>query len=126
MDETDTATIELTKGEARELINALSDYRLETSGREEERVLNLRELLQREFGFDEGRFEDDGNVVEMLSGVFDDSDTHEVELSKSEAGEVDDALAAFEPESTPDETETVESLRERFAETYDLDDRRSS
>lgn len=121
MDDTDTATIELSKAEAREVINALSEYRTRTSGRDEERALNVEELLQREFGFEQRHFEEDNNPLEVFANVFADRDEdHEVELSRVEAAEVDSALAEAD-RSSRDEAETVEDLRDRFQGTFDLE-----
>lgn len=119
MKDSDTATVELTKGEAREIINALSAYRTTESGRDEQRARNVEDLLQREFGFEERHFEDDRSIVEAFADVFDEGDD-EIELSRTEAAEVVSALAEFEGHSSED-AETVADLRSRFEETFDLD-----
>lgn len=120
MDDTDTATVELSRNEAREVINALSDYQYEVSGRDEERALNLRELLKREFGFEDRHFESDAGLLDAFGDVFGDDDSHEVEFSRAEAAEVDEALAELGG-STSDEGETIADVRRRFERTFDLD-----
>lgn len=121
MDDTDTATIELTRGEAREVINALSTYQFETSGHDEKRALDVREFLQREFEFEESHFEDDSSLVDAFVDLFDDDGEHEIRLSRAEAAEVVPALADLEADSDPAEAETIAGLRGRFEETFDLD-----
>lgn len=126
MDDTDSAGIELSKGEAREVINALSEYETRASGRrEEERVLNVESLLQREFGFDEGQTADGGdrNISDVFSNIFDDDHdgTHEIQLSRTEASEVVRALDDFDGQESRGETETVTNVRDRFAQTFDVD-----
>ena len=123
MDETDTATVELTKGEAREVINALSAYRHSASGRDDDLALNIRELLQREFGFEDRHFENDQGLVESFAEVFDTSDSHEVQFSQTEAKEVVSALSESRADADPAEAETIENIREEFERTFDLDGR---
>ena len=123
MNETDTATVELTKGEAREVINALSAYRYSASGRDDDLALNIRELLQREFGFGDRHFENDQGLVESFAEVFDASDSHEVQLSRMEAEEVVSALSESQADADPAEAETIESIREEFERTFDLNGR---
>lgn len=122
MDDSDTETFELTRGEAREVINALSDYQVEASGSDEERALNVREFLQREFGFEDRQFESDSGLADTLGGVFgtDDSE-HEVQLSRVEAAEMVPALADLEADSEPAEAETIADLRSRFEDAFNLD-----
>ncbi len=120
----DTATIELNRPEAREVINALSEEVATESGAEEERALNVREFLQREFDFEESDFAqgDDDGIFTMDPATWfgdDDDDTHEVQLSRSEAAEVDRALAEQEG-SSEGEAETIMDLRERLDEAFDL------
>ena len=121
MDDTDTATIELTRGEAREVINALSKHRVEVSGRDEERALNVREFLQEEFEFEDRHFEDDTTLVDAFVDIFDDGGDHEVQLSRAEAREVVAALTDLESDSSSTEDETIARLRNRFQERFDLD-----
>ncbi|ELZ30475.1 hypothetical protein C474_11701 [Halogeometricum pallidum JCM 14848] len=120
MEDSDTATVELSKGEAREAINALSSYRTTETGQDERRALNVEEFLQREFGFKD---DDTGlsNIGESFASFLDDSDeqSHEVQLSRAEAEEVVEALAAHENDSATD-AGTVRDLRTRLAETYEL------
>lgn len=121
MDDTDTASIELEKSEARKVINALSEYEAKTSGREDERVLNVESLLQREFGFEEGQSRDDRNISDVFSNIFnDDHRDHEIQLSRTEATEVVRALDDLDGQGSSREAETVTDLRTRFAETFDL------
>ena len=127
MDDTDTATIELTRDEAREVINALSEHRLAASGRDEERALNVREFLEREFEFEERHFENEGGPVEGDEGpiatflnLFEGGSKHEIHLSRAEAAEVVSALADLETTSDPEEAGTIATLRDRFEETFDL------
>ena len=124
MNETDTATIQLTRGEAREVINALSNYEVTASGAEEERALNTEKFLQREFGFEERPTDDGLNFADIVANVFgEDNSEHEVELSRAEAAEVERALDGLaERSGTADENKaTIEDLRRRLAETFDLD-----
>ncbi|MFC6824389.1 hypothetical protein [Halopelagius fulvigenes] len=124
MDDTDSTGIELTKSEARKVINALSEYETRASGqREEERVLNVESLLQREFGFEEGQARDDRNIADVFSNIFNDDDgTHEVQLSRTEATEVVRALDDFDGQERSGETGTVRNIRDRFVQTFDVDD----
>lgn len=123
----DTDTIELNRPEAQEVINALSTEVATESGPEEERALNVREFLQREFDFQEPDFQqsdsgdDDGIFTLDPANLFgdDEDDTHEVQLSRGEAAEVDRALAEQEG-SSEGEAETIRDLRERFDEQFDL------
>lgn len=121
MDDTDTATVELSQGEAREVINALSAYEAGASGRDEERALNVERLLQREFGFEKQQFEDDRGYLDTFSNIFTvESDEHEVELSRPEAREILTALDGLESREAGADAETIGDLRGRFAETFDL------
>lgn len=121
MNDTDTATIKLSRGEAREVINALSEYRFKTSGSEEQRALNVREFLQREFEFEERHLDNDDGLLDSFASIFaDEEGTHEVQLSRAEAGEVIPALAGVEGDMDPAEAETVADLRDRFERTFDL------
>lgn len=124
MDDEETATIELTRNEAREVINALSSYRSGESGRDERRALNVEEFLQREFGFENQHFDEDRSVLETFADIFDeeDGDEHEIQLSRAEAEEVVSALADHE-EGSPTDAETAANLRDRFEETFSLDAR---
>ena len=121
MADTDAETIELTREEAREVINALTNFQFEVSGREEERALNVRQLLKREFDFEEEHFnDDDRGLVDWWGDIF-GGDEHEIQLVESEAAEVVAALAEAENDAGPDEAETIADIRERFEETFDLD-----
>lgn len=121
MDDTDTATIELTKGEAREIINALSTYQVGASGRDERRALDIEKFLQREFGFEERQFQERDSLPELFVDAFAaDDGGHEIQLSRAEAAEVVPALDELEPGSPP-EAETIAELQDELAETFDLD-----
>lgn len=123
MDDSDTATVELTRNEARKVIGALSEYHVETSGRDEERVLNVEELLQREFGFEERHFGTESSYLDTFTNIFNEkSDDHEVQLSRVEAEEVVRALDDHEATaSDSSDAETTANLRDRFAEAFDPD-----
>lgn len=125
MKESDTATIELTRVEAQEVINALANYEVKVSGQEEKQVLNVRELLKREFGFKEPDFERqsaDGaiNLGDTITDIFGGDDEDEIQLSRSEAAEVVAALADFEEESGS--TGLIRDVRSRIEETFNLPD----
>ena len=122
MDDTDNATIELTKGEAREVISGLAEYEAGASGREEERALNVEELLQREFGFEEDHL--NHSYIGAFTNIFNDmDDDHEVELSRVEAREIVRGLDELERrEEDSADADTRRDLRERFVETFDLDE----
>ena len=129
MTETDTATIRLTKGEAREVINALSNHEVTASGTEEERAVNMEAFLQREFGFEPDPAEGDRSFADAVTNVFGaDNSEHDVELSRAEAAEVERALDDLDERADPaDENEAIiEDLRRRFAETFDLDGGRTA
>ena len=122
MDDTDTATVELNRSEARKVISALSAYQARASGRDEERALNVEGLLQREFGFKEQHLGDRRGYLDAFTDIFDrESAEHEVQLSRVEAKEVVRALDDLESKEADADTETITALRDRFAETFDLD-----
>ena len=126
MDDTDTATIELTRGEAREVISGLAEYETGSRGRDEERALNVEKLLQREFGFKKEHFGggDDRGYLDTFTNIFNDTDgDHEVELSRVEAREVVRGLDELEQGGDySTDADTIRDLRERFVETFDLGD----
>lgn len=123
MDDTDTETVELSRGEARKVISALSEHQVGASGRDEERALNLEELLQREFGFEEGHLDGQRGYLDVFEDVFDREESeHEVQLSRVEAEEIVRALGDLEATEGDDaDTGTTADLRHRFAEAFDLD-----
>lgn len=124
MQDSDTATVELTKSEAREAINALAEQEALASGRDEERTHNIKEILKREFDFEGEPFDSERDIVDQLVDVFDeDVGGHEIQLSRSEATEIDRALGNWHEDSSPEEAETITDLRDRLAETFDLDAR---
>ncbi|WP_158057215.1 hypothetical protein [Halorussus halophilus] len=136
MTDRETATIDVSRSEARVLIAALADEEVTASGQRERRVRDLQEYLAREFDFDEHRgtregemaAEDDGGWLDN-DAVFEDDDpddTEEVELSRSEAEAVTDALDDFESETAKEDTkgreenaDTAEDVRERFVGAFD-------
>lgn len=121
MDDSDTATITLTREEGRDAINALTNYEIGVSGREAERALNVRELLKREFGFEEESFEGDRDLLAEWANSFEsDRNEHEIELSGAEADEVVAALADHEARAETDE-EAIASVRLRFEETFGVE-----
>lgn len=123
MADTDAEAIELTREEAREVINALTNFQFEVSGREEERALNVRQFLKREFDFEEEHFDDQRGLADLWENVFDPDydDEHEIQLVEPEAAEVVAALAEAEGDAKPGEAETIADIRGRFEETFDLD-----
>lgn len=125
MDDSNAATIELTPEEARAVVNALANYQLEASGDDERRALEVRDLLEREFDLADEQFAADSSFFDEFLETFDLDDgdrSHEIELTRGEAAEVDRALADFDTEAAATEAATVADLRERFAETFDLGD----
>lgn len=134
MSERDTATVTLTRGEARKVIAALADDEVTESGRDRERLLNLQDHLAAEFGFDE--FRDQGTESDVPDGqdavvgdedlidgdeggVFDlgDEDEEAVELSRGEAEDVLDAMDEYE--GLPEDESVVADVRERIDSKFD-------
>lgn len=54
MDESETASIELSRGEARTVISALSEHEYRADRAEEEGIIALRERFEEAFGFGNG------------------------------------------------------------------------
>jgi DNA topoisomerase VI subunit B len=102
------------------VINALSNYRVEVSGRDERRAVEVREFLQREFGFEDESFEVDESLVDVFLTDEPVGD-HEIQLTRAEAAKVVPALATLEANAPPTDAETVANLRDRFQETFDLE-----
>lgn len=119
MNGTDTATIELDEGEAREVINALSAYQYEVSGQDQQQAVNVKELLQREFGFKDKHVQDDDDLLDAVWPSDNDGD-QEVQFARTEAAEVVAALAKSEG-SSEGEAEKITQLRNRFEERFDLE-----
>lgn len=119
MDDSETATVELTREEAREVINALSNYQVELSGDDERRALEVREFLQREFDFEDESFAVNRSLVDVFVNN-EPAEDHEIQLTRAEAAEVVPALAKLEANSTPEDAETVADVRDRFQETFEL------
>lgn len=120
MDDSDVATIELSKGEASEVISALSKYEVKKSGFEDERILNIREQFQKTFGFEEVN-DEDGVIEELTDAFFEDSATEEVELARAEAKEIVAALTELEQRESDSETERIDEIQNRFMATFDLE-----
>lgn len=124
MQDSDTATLELSKAEAREAINALAEQEALESGRDEERTHNVKEILKREFDFEGEPFDSERDIVDQLVDVFDeDVGGTEIQLSRSEATEIDRALGNWHEGTSAEDADTIAGLRDRLAETYDLDRR---
>ncbi|MBX0294288.1 hypothetical protein [Haloarcula nitratireducens] len=114
MSDTETETVELTESEGREVINALAEHRVAESGRDERRALNVKEFLQREFGFKDEHFDSDEHTLDdAFLDVFDTDDDHEIEFSRPEASEIVDALADH------DESTSETELRSKFQQQFD-------
>lgn len=121
MDDSDIATIELSKGEASKVISALSKYEVEKSGFEDERILNIREQFQKAFGFEEANYDEDGIVEEFTDAFFEDSATEDVELARAEAKDIVAALIELEQKESGSETERIDEIQNRFMATFDLE-----
>lgn len=122
MDDADTATIELSRPEARGIISALTDYEVTQSGFEEERLLNLREHFRKEFGFEApSDTEDQGWMAKLTESLFDDNAVETVTLSRAEAREVTAALSALERHQAGSDVEAVRDLRRAFEDAFDLE-----
>lgn len=133
MAERDTATVPLTKGEAREVIAALADAESSESGRDRERLLNLQDHLAAAFDFDEHRARggesdvpdgrdavvgEGGIIDESDEGILDvDDDEEAVELSREEAEVVLDALSGYD--GSPEDEEAIGDVRERLEREFE-------
>lgn len=124
MSDRETGRFELTRPEAREVIAALTSYRMRASGEDERRLRNVQDRLEVEFGFDEHRTDDGDGLLTGSEGWFDDDavfdhdQSEEIELSRAEADDVLDALAGFDADAAENERVT-EDVRERIAGTFD-------
>lgn len=132
MSERDTATVTLSKGEARKVIAALADDETTESGRDRERLLNLQDRLAAEFGFDEYRAQGgesavpdgqdalvgEGDLIdEGDEGILGGEDEEAMELS---GGEADDVLAALsEYDGSPEDEQVVADVRERLEAEFE-------
>ena len=133
MSDRDTATVDLSRAEARVVIAALSDEETTAAGERERAVRDIEEHLAREFDFDEYRGVDEGEMAAdddegWLDNdiIFDDDDpddTEAVELSRREADTVTDALGDFDAGAAEENRETAEDVRERIADSFDGDNR---
>ena len=126
MNDTNTARIGLTEGEARAVINALSNYEVGVSGEEEETALNVERLLQREFGFEQRQLRGDRNIADFFPDIFGGGGDREIQLSRGEAVEVVRALDDHKENVDPTQALTVSDLYDRFRDTFDIDGSRRS
>jgi len=125
-DDTDTATFDLTRNEARVVIGALADEEMTASGDRGRRLQNVQDHLAAEFDFDEHRGVETGEMAagddtgwldnDSVFGGNDPDDTERVELSRAEADAVTDALAAFELDEGHENAGTAENVRRRIAD----------
>jgi len=125
-DDTDTATVDLTRNEARVVIAALSDEEMTASDDRGVRLQNVQDHLAAEFDFDEHRGVETSEAAagddtgwldnDAVFGGNDPDDTARVEPSRAEADAVTDALAAFEPDESHESAGTAESVRRRIAD----------
>jgi len=128
MSDRDTATFEMTRNEARVVIAALSDEEMTASGDRGMRLQNVQDHLAAEFGFDEHRGAETGEMAaggdtgwldnDSVFGGNDPDDTESVELSRAEADAVTDALAAFELDEGHANAGTAENVRQRIAGAF--------
>lgn len=115
-----TERFELTRPEAREVIAALTNYRMRASGEDEQRLRNVQDRLEVEFGFDEHRTDDGDGLLTGSEGwfdndaIFDHDQKEEIELSRAEADDVLDALASFDADA-PENERVAEDVRGRIA-----------
>jgi len=130
MSDSQSASFEMTKGEARVVIAALADEEMTATGERATRLQNVQDHLAAEFEFDQYRESDRAELAgnddsgwfteEWLDddGRFDTDDTEGVELSRAEADAVTDALAAFELDETHGNAGTAENVRERIVDAF--------
>lgn len=133
MSDRDTATFEMTRNEARVVIAALADDEMTASGDRTMALRNVQDHLAAEFNFDEHRgvekgemaAEDDEDWIDndVIFGDNDPDDEEEVQLSRSEADAVTDALADFELDEDHENAGTAENVRERIVDAFDDEDR---
>ena len=129
MSDSDTATFDMTRNEARVVIAALSDEEMTSSGDRGLRLQNVQDHLAAEFDFDEHRGVEKGEMAaeddtgwldnDSIFGGNDPDDTEEVELSRAEADAVTDALAGFELDESHENLGTAEDVRQRIADSFD-------
>ncbi|WP_115862669.1 hypothetical protein [Halorussus litoreus] len=129
MSDSQSASVEMTKGEARVVIAALADEEMTAIGERATRLQNVQDHLAAEFEFDQYResdrtelagSDDSGWFTEewLDDGRFDTDDTERVELARAEADAVTDALAAFELDETHGNAGTAENVRERVLDAF--------
>jgi hypothetical protein len=128
MSDTDTDTIELTRGEAREVIAALATYQAQATGERDQRVRNLRDQLAAEFEFDEYRedYDDDSWLdTDDWLGFGDDND-ETIRLSRAEAEDLVVALSRLEGQVDREEYELLEDIEDRIEDEFDIEAREST
>ena len=126
-DASDTATFDLSRAEAREVIAALSDAEMTASGDRQRHYRNVASHLAAEFDFDEYRGPEKGEMAagddegwidnDAIFGSDDEDDEETIELSRREADEVTDALARHEP-AADENAGQVEDVRRRIADAF--------
>jgi hypothetical protein len=129
MADSDTATFQMTRNEARVVIAALSDEEMTASGDRGLRLQNVQDHLAAEFDFDEHCGVEKGEMAagddtgwldnDSIFGGNDPDDTERVELSRVEANAVTDALASFESDETHENAGIAENVRQRIADLFD-------
>ncbi|WP_135826049.1 hypothetical protein [Halorussus ruber] len=127
--DSDTATFEMTRNEARVVIAALSDEEMTASDDRGMRIQNIQDHLSAEFDFDEHRGVEKGEMAteddtgwldnDSIFGGNDPDDTETVELSRPEANVVTDALADFELDEGHENAGTAENVRERISDAFE-------
>jgi hypothetical protein len=128
MSDRDTATFEMTRNEARVVIAALADEGTTSSGNREMELRNVQSHLSAEFDFDEHRGVQKGEMAsdddegwidnDSIFGDNEPDDEEEIQLSRSEADAVTDALASFELDEDHENAGTAEDVRERVADAF--------
>ncbi|WP_167599518.1 hypothetical protein [Halorussus marinus] len=122
---TDTVTVDLTRGEARVVVAALADEEMTASDDRGRRLQEVQDRLAAAFEVDQYRTGDGGETAddewspgEWLDedGPLDPDDTAEVTLSRAGADAVRDALAAFELDERDEDAGTAEAVRRRIAD----------
>ena len=129
MSERDTATFEMTRNEARVVIAALSDEEMTASDDRGVRLQNVQDHLAAEFDFDQYRGVEKGEMAsgddtgwidnDNIFGDNDPDDAERIELSRTEADVVSDALASFELDESHENAGTAENVRERIVDAFE-------
>jgi hypothetical protein len=129
MADRDKATFDMTRNEARVVIAALADEEMTASGDRGTVLQNVQDHLAAEFGFDEHRGGEKGEMAteddtgwldnDAIFGGNDPDDTEKIELSRHEADAVTDALADFELDESHKNAGTAENVRERIQDAFE-------